>query len=461
MGPGLNRAVPLALAGFLLGAAFVIVLRMLQSMDPVWDAELGLLMAAFLSTVFFVWGMGAFDPKMSAHHAVEPPEYEDEATAIVAHDAHAHDEEAELEAQPVRMLSGQIWQIGFWTILLFAAIIGFATLPDGFALTVSNDAAANTAQTAMVPFQLPFSDQVITYNGEVVLFSEFAVFLVFTAFTLLSLAAIGGVVALGAFALARGVQNVKVAGNLPLYALPSGQTMEVDAVETSAPVKTRRVGDRARALTVPNLIAYAVLFPNVFIGLWLLSIFENPGRIVAAIIISHILAQIINNNLIPGKARQQTQPWLTLALNLVVLVVGWFVFDVLLDLAIQFTTGWQYAPLDPTRDALPWLSASFLAPFIVDVILNGVESYGGWAKVARLWVVTMLVFQILYIVFYGPAIGLVILGDPGRFIVSGINTVVVTLLLLRAPEVLWSLGKVAGWLANLLSKIPRSILGQK
>lgn len=451
----------MALAGFLLGAAFVIVLRMLQSMDPVWDAELGLLMAAFLSTVFFVWGMGAFDPKMSAHHAVEPPEYDD-GTAIVAHHADEHDEEAELEAQPVRMLSGQIWQIGFWTIVLFAAILAFATLPDGFALTVSNDAAANTAQTAMVPIQLPFSDQIITYNGEVVLFSEFAVFIVFTGFTLLSLAAIGGVVALGVVALARGVQNVKVAGNVPLYALSSGQTLELGAGESSpAPVKTRRVGDRARAITVPNLIAYAVVFPNVFIGLWLFSIFENPGRIVAAIIISHLLAQIINNNLIPGKARQQQQPWLTLALNVVVLVVGWLVFKILLDLAIQFTTGWQYSPLDPTRDALPWLSASFLAPFIVDVILNGAASYGGLGKVARLWVITMLVFQILYIVFYGPAIGLVILGDPGRFIASGINTVIVTLLLLRTPEVTWSIGKLAGWLANLLSKIPRNVLGQK
>lgn len=450
----------MALAGFLLGALFVIVLRMLQSMDPVWDAELGLLMAAFLSTTFFVWGMGAFNPKMSEHHAVEPPEYDDETTAIVeAH--HAHDE-AELEAQPTRVLTAEIWQIAFWTILLFAAILAFATLPGGYAVTVSNDAAANTRETAMIPLQLPFSDQVVTYNGEVVLFSEFAVFIVFTAFTLLSLAAMGGVVALGFYALARGVQNVKVAGNVPLYALPSGQTLEADAVEAaSAPVKTRRVGERARAITVPNLLNYAILFPNVFIGLWLFNILENPGRIAAAIIISHILSQIINNNLIGGTGKAQQSPWLALALNLVVLVVGWFVFQILLELAIQFTTGWQYSPLDPTRDALPWLSASFLAPFVVDVILNGAENYGGIVKAVRLWFITMLVFQIMYIVFYGPAIGLVILGDPGRFIASAINTVIVTLLLLRTPEVTWSIGKLAGWVANLLTKVPRALLGQK
>jgi hypothetical protein len=68
MQPGLPRAVPFGIVGFLLGAALVIIIRSLQSMDPIWNPEIGLVFAGFMAAGFFVWGIGAFNPKLSEHH---------------------------------------------------------------------------------------------------------------------------------------------------------------------------------------------------------------------------------------------------------------------------------------------------------------------------------------------------------------------------------------------------------
>ncbi len=67
MQPGLSRAIPMAIIGFLFGALLVIVIRGLQGLDPLWAAGPGIVMTAFTTAGFFVWGMGAFNPKMSVH----------------------------------------------------------------------------------------------------------------------------------------------------------------------------------------------------------------------------------------------------------------------------------------------------------------------------------------------------------------------------------------------------------
>ena len=81
--PGLSRAIPALIIGFIGSLAFVYALRVLQDMEPVWmnadsseGAQVGMVLAAFVSMATFMWGVGAFDPKMSEHgdHADEPEE---------------------------------------------------------------------------------------------------------------------------------------------------------------------------------------------------------------------------------------------------------------------------------------------------------------------------------------------------------------------------------------------------
>ncbi|MCY4061759.1 MAG: hypothetical protein OXG53_05265 [Chloroflexi bacterium] len=87
--PGLSRAIPALIAGFIASLAFVYAVRVLQNMDPVWmnadsseGAQVGMVLAAFVSMATFMWGVGAFDPKMSEHgdhadeHEEEAPEKE-------------------------------------------------------------------------------------------------------------------------------------------------------------------------------------------------------------------------------------------------------------------------------------------------------------------------------------------------------------------------------------------------
>ena len=72
--PGMTRAIPAMIVGFIGSLAFVYAMRVLQDMDPVWmnaesseGAQVGLVLAAFVSMATFMWGVGAFDPKMSEH----------------------------------------------------------------------------------------------------------------------------------------------------------------------------------------------------------------------------------------------------------------------------------------------------------------------------------------------------------------------------------------------------------
>ena len=87
--PGLGRAIPALIVGFIASLAIVYALRTWQNMDPVWmsadsseGAQVGLVLAAFVSMATFMWGVGAFDPKMSEHgehveaHEEEAPEKE-------------------------------------------------------------------------------------------------------------------------------------------------------------------------------------------------------------------------------------------------------------------------------------------------------------------------------------------------------------------------------------------------
>jgi len=117
--PGLLRAIPMGILGFLIGAAVVLIVRALQSMDPLWDAGVALAITPLFTTYFFLWGMGAFNPKMSEHgdHG-HHDEHGEIAITVVDEFAHVHEEEefepeVSLESNPFSRLMMQIVQ-GIW-----------------------------------------------------------------------------------------------------------------------------------------------------------------------------------------------------------------------------------------------------------------------------------------------------------------------------------------------------------
>ena len=117
--PGLARAIPALIIGFIASLAFVYAVRVLQNMEPVWmnadsseGAQVGLVLAAFVCMATFMWGVGAFDPKMSEHG-----EHADE-----------HEEEAPEKEFALRT-SGPVFRAGKWLWDLTWSIINDTPKP--------------------------------------------------------------------------------------------------------------------------------------------------------------------------------------------------------------------------------------------------------------------------------------------------------------------------------------------
>lgn len=306
MKPGLQRAVPAGILGALGGALFVILLRWAQSVDPIWDAEIGGLMAVLTGAAAFVWGAGAADPRSNQHpHEPEADEYglivvdEDEEE----HD-HADDDLEEFEREPRRVLGFSIWQVSFWTFVLFVVVFGFATLPGGFFLQTSNDPSASTADVGFeTTIQLPF-------DGPEVQVSQLTLFIGLAVFTIVSLLAVGGLIA-GLFQLlSRGTTEAK-----ELEPEPLERTM-------SQTVAYRTTPDARRIRTLE--IAYFVIFTVV---MWFLSQVILPALVdwehwvIAPVSLAITLAVTVPL-LRPVYARQNAVP----ALNEAALFAGVFLF---------------------------------------------------------------------------------------------------------------------------------------
>ena len=247
--PGLSRAVPMGILGFLLGALIVIILRALQGLTPLWDAGVGATLSAFMAAGFFVWGMGGFDPRMSVHG-----------------EAAEHHDEAEGEAKPAAILGSTIWQLT--TILIvFMIVIGFvAWLPGGPRLTVTDNALASPVQVGY--FDLTLGDQVVQV-------SELVVFIVFIIIMMVSLLLAAGAVGAVFFGLARGVANAAVATHTPmerqLFELPAGAAVSEAAPAAGLPDWTR------------NLVFVGV-FLAAFAALWLLIVPFVSDQIMATFV---------------------------------------------------------------------------------------------------------------------------------------------------------------------------------
>ncbi|MFN8448725.1 MAG: hypothetical protein U0521_09090 [Anaerolineae bacterium] len=233
MQPGLSRAIPMGIIGFMFGALIVIVLRGLQGLDPIWSPGPGIIVSVLTTAVFFVWGIGAFDPRLSIHG--------DEVVEEAVH------EELAAEAEkPSRILASYTWQITTLLLAFLIIIAGFALLPGGLALTQTIVPGASPATVGYADVPLPF-------GGPTIQVSTLVIFAVFVIWALLSLVAAAAVFAFIFTFLARGLAEVKVSagGTAVLPSPAAGQpTVHNDRKTFIAIVQ----------LLVVWIVSYVVLF---------------------------------------------------------------------------------------------------------------------------------------------------------------------------------------------------------
>lgn len=240
MQPGLSRAIPMGIIGFMVGALLVIVLRGLQGLDPLWAPGPGIVLSVIMTAAFFVWGIGAFDSRLSIHG--------DEALEEAVHEELAAESE-----KPRSLLTSTVWQLATGLLVLLILVGGFAALPGGLALTQTVVPDASPTSVGMVPFQLPF-------GGPEVMVSQLVIFAAFTLWALLSLVVVAGILAYIFSYLSRGLVEIRAAGG-GTVALPP------PVVETPAPRDAR------------TLLTTIVLFAVVFIVLYFIFFYVAIGLI--------------------------------------------------------------------------------------------------------------------------------------------------------------------------------------
>ena len=202
MQPGLSRAIPLGIIGFLIGGGIVVLLRFLQSLEPIWDVGAGIAVAAVFTAVFFVWGMGGFDPRMSAHG--EEAHDEDEPTAD------------EVAATPRQLLGSTVYLLATLVLVVFLLVWGFALIPGGFALTITADPMASVSTVGTFTLSMFGRDFIV---------SELVAFLIYGIVMFGSLALIGGAIGWVFYTLTRGIAQSRATatGNIPPGAFAAPQ----------------------------------------------------------------------------------------------------------------------------------------------------------------------------------------------------------------------------------------------
>jgi len=223
MKPGLTRAVPAAILGFIGACVFVIVMRALQSIDPVWDPEIGLILAVFVTSGAFIWGMGATDPRMNTHPH-EPEVDEETGLAIVSAEAEDHHHEEEGEEEPDSVLGYSLWSLSFWLTVILVAIGAFVTLPTGLVLQQTSDPAASPTGVGYSTWEIP----VLGVETELSQLTLFAGFILVTIVTLL---VIGGGLALLFTSLNEGVKSVAEVDSTRMLSSTPEEDIEVVEVK--------------------------------------------------------------------------------------------------------------------------------------------------------------------------------------------------------------------------------------
>ena len=185
--PGINRAIPGAIVGLIIGELIVMGIRAFQGL-PVWEPGVALVLAPFTMMAGWLWGVGAFNPKLSEHgehHAEETAiaTVDDEGNEIVAYAAgdHHHEEEEE----PSELFFTEFWKSLSLPMVILVIIFLFALIPGGFYLPVVDaDNASVTAFATTVTLNLPFVGEFQT--------TQMLLFLAFVGFLGLSLLVFAG-----------------------------------------------------------------------------------------------------------------------------------------------------------------------------------------------------------------------------------------------------------------------------
>jgi hypothetical protein len=160
MKPGLGRAVVMGVLGFLGSLLFVIVLRHLQSIEPVFDAQIALILAAFVSSFAFVWGAGGGDPRVNQHP--HEPEVDAETGFIIVNpdDEHHHiDDENDTTQAPTVFLTHSLWRSAFFIIILMVGV--FALSNTSFLLKTSSNPEASAEAIGFYTTELPIIGEVV------------------------------------------------------------------------------------------------------------------------------------------------------------------------------------------------------------------------------------------------------------------------------------------------------------
>jgi len=365
MQAGLSRAIPMAIIGFMVGALITILIRGMQGLDPIWAAGPGLVLAGFTMAGFFVWGMGAFNPKLSVHGEAEEA---------------VHEELVEEASQPRSILFGSTWLIGTVTLIVVALLGAFAVLPGGFGLIQTVTPGASTAMVG-------YTDVILPFGGPTISVSTLVIFVVFILIAFLSLLIAAWLFGFIFTYLASGLAETKVA------ATAGGGTLSLPA--PSEPEHPQRSTRDQYVTFFTVLVTFVVLFVvlNLFLG----------------IIFPHLSLPIAT----------------------------WF-FD------------------SPTQVLLIALVAALVITYVAlgrDRFMFGMPF--------------IVLFYILYIVFYYVAIGLILpnpnlpvltqlgMSNPLQlFMLSIVNALLFTLLILRPMGVMHTIGRFARWLAYVLRHVP-------
>lgn len=247
--PGVGRATAFGLIGFMIASVLVIIVRSLQGLVPVYDPSVGIVIGGFMGAIFFIIGLGAFNPLWSAHGAAE---------------AEAHRVIEARSKEPRRILGSVIWSLVGWLILMLVLIIVFATLPFGFALTITADPLASTASVGMVD---------ITINDTTLAVSQLSILLIFMAVMFGSLFVVALVIGNSVVGLNRGYVTSAEEAGLKLAASP----VLLPAGEGAPPARPKREISPRR-----KTIRQVVLFIVVFTVLYLLFFYVAIGLIFPA-----------------------------------------------------------------------------------------------------------------------------------------------------------------------------------
>ena len=397
----------MAILGLLLGVTLVTVIRALQGLDPVQDPGVSLVLGGFMAAGFFMWGLGAFDPRMS-EHAHDAAHAEQLALALA---------EEEAQASPGAILGSYIWLLLTGLLLLLLAIAAFALAPGSPTLTTTSQPLGNTAANGFVEMQI---------LGQTLVVSQLLLLVGFVAVVFVSLAVAAGAFGFVLFILNRGMTEVAA---VPATALGPGPL----AAAEPAPAGD---GPLAGALVRAVGLILAVLAAVVVLDL--LLPFDPAQRVPS---LSYVLAVFTLLTIFTlaawgllGALLRRLRGWLWLARALIVLVV----VIAFVALYVALVTG-------------SLLALSLLPLTIVNATLLVALALMAQAR----GVLFAALSTALFVLFYYVLIGLVLVGAPDTlFWLSLINAALIALVVLRPRQVTDAVGGGARGLARWLRRLP-------